>query len=211
MTATKGTNREERESRFDSRQNPSSQIDKVMLDARLTEDLLDRLLRSNDIGAFLDEGHVADIELTDYLHNLLEQQGLTRADVARASGLNPTVVYDLFSGKSRPGRDNAIILSIGLNCDLQETQRLLRLAGVSELWCKQRRDAIIIWCVNKGYYRGAIDHELIRFNEKPLMTYHHASSDNPTGHVRTSVYPYRESPRADTGRKPDDDRLLHIC
>ena len=38
MTATKGTNREERESRFDSRQNPSSQIDKVMLDARLTED-----------------------------------------------------------------------------------------------------------------------------------------------------------------------------
>ena len=112
MTATKGTNREERESRFDSRQNPSSQIDKVMLDARLTEDLLDRLLRSNDIGAFLDEGHVADIELTDYLHNLLEQQGLTRADVARASGLNPTVVYDLFSGKSRPGRDNAIILSM---------------------------------------------------------------------------------------------------
>ena len=52
MTATKGTNREERESRSDSRQNPSSQIDKVMLDARLTEDLLDRLLRSNDIGAF---------------------------------------------------------------------------------------------------------------------------------------------------------------
>ena len=170
MTATKGTNREERESRFDSRQNPSSQIDKVMLDARLTEDLLDRLLRSNDIGAFLDEGHVADIELTDYLHNLLEQQGLTRADVARASGLNPTVVYDLFSGKSRPGRDNAIILSIGLNCDLQEAQRLLRLAGVSELWCKQRRDAIIIWCVNKGYDRVAIDHELIRFNEKPLMS-----------------------------------------
>lgn len=52
MTATKGTNREERESRSDSRQNPSSHIDKVMLDARLTEDLLNRLLRSNDIGAF---------------------------------------------------------------------------------------------------------------------------------------------------------------
>ena len=62
------------------------------------------------------------------------------------------------------------VLSIGLNCDLQETQRLLRLAGVSELWCKQRRDAIIIWCVNKGYDRVAIDHELIRFDEKPLMS-----------------------------------------
>ena len=46
---------------------------------------------------------------------------------------------------------------------------LLRLAGVSELWCKQRRDAIIIWCVNNGYDRAAVDHELIRFNEKPLL------------------------------------------
>ena len=59
MTATEGTNREERESRSDSRQNPSSQVDKVMLDARLTEHLLNSLLRSNDIGAFLDEGDVA--------------------------------------------------------------------------------------------------------------------------------------------------------
>ncbi|WP_288240229.1 helix-turn-helix transcriptional regulator [uncultured Bifidobacterium sp.] len=148
----------------------TSRLDDALVDARLTEELLNRLLRSTDIGSFLDSEHIVDLEFTDYLRSVLEHHGLTRADVVRASGLNPTVVYDIFAGKSRPGRDSAIMLSLGLDCDLQETQRLLRLAGVSELWCKQRRDAIIIWCVNNGYDRDAVDHELIRFNEKPLLS-----------------------------------------
>lgn len=148
----------------------TSHLDSVLADARLTEELLNRLLRSTDISSFLDSEHIVDLEFTDYLHDVLERHGLTRADVVRASGLNPTVVYDIFAGKSRPGRDSAIMLSLGLDCDLQETQRLLRLAGVSELWCKQRRDAIIIWCVNNGYDRAAVDHELSRFNEKPLLS-----------------------------------------
>ena len=45
-----------------------------------------------------------------------------------------------------------------------ETQRLLRLAGVSELYCRQRRDAIIIWCLRQGR-----DDELYRMNEPMLL------------------------------------------
>lgn len=136
---------------------------------RLTEELLERLLRENDIQSFLDEGNTIDRSLTDYLAERLARQNLRRIDVVRSSGLNPTVVYDIFSGKSRPGRDHAIALSLGLNCDLRQTQRLLRLAGVAELWCKQRRDAIIIWCVSNGYDREATDHELERLGEAPLL------------------------------------------
>ena len=107
----------------------------------LTEELLDRLLASASIEQYLDEGLVSARTLTDYLFDRMEAHDLRRADVVRASGLNATVVYDIFSGKSRPGRDHAIMLAFGLKCTLRETQRLLRLAGVSELWCKQRRDA----------------------------------------------------------------------
>ena len=114
----------------------------------LTEELLDRLLASASIEQYLDEGLVSARTLTDYLFDRMEAHDLRRADVVRASGLNATVVYDIFSGKSRPGRDHAIMLAFGLKCTLRETQRLLRLAGVSELWCKQRRDAIIIWCLS---------------------------------------------------------------
>ena len=136
----------------------------------LTEELLDRLLASSSVEAYLDEEHVTDRKLTDYLYEIMDERGLKRADVVRDSGLNPTVVYDIFSGKSRPGRDRAIMLAFGLNCSLRQTQRLLRLAGVSELWCKQRRDAILIWCVNQGFDRVAADDELQRLGEKPLLS-----------------------------------------
>ncbi len=87
----------------------------------------------------------------------------------RASGLHPTVVYDIFAGKSLPGRDNAIMLAFGLQCTLIETQRLLRLAGVSELWPKVRRDAIILWCVDHGMTREQCDDQLWGLGEKTLF------------------------------------------
>ena len=99
----------------------------------LTEELLDRLLASASIEQYLDEGLVSARTLTDYLFDRMEAHGLKRADVVRASGLNATVVYDIFSGKSRPGRDHAIMLAFGLKCTLRETQRLLRLADVTRL------------------------------------------------------------------------------
>lgn len=35
--------------------------------------------------------------------------------------MNQTFIYDIFAGKSRPGRNNAIRLAFGLGCDLRET------------------------------------------------------------------------------------------
>ncbi len=93
----------------------------------------------------------------------------TRADVYRASGLNSTVVYDAFAGKSRLGRDNALMMAFGLGCSLREAQRLLKLAGVAELYPKVRRDAIIIWCLDRGVSREGCDDELWRFGEKTLL------------------------------------------
>lgn len=137
---------------------------------RLTEDLLEHLLEASSPEAYLDaEGIEGNREFVDYLFERLGERGGKRAAVVRESGLNPTVVYDIFQGKSRPGRDHAIMLAFGLHCDLRQTQRLLRLAGVSELWCKQRRDAILIWCIDRGYTREQVDDELFRLGEKTLL------------------------------------------
>ena len=137
---------------------------------RLTEDLLERLLEASSPEAYLDaEGIEGNREFVDYLFERLGERGGKRAAVIRESGLNPTVVYDIFQGKSRPGRDHAIMLAFGLHCDLRQTQRLLRLAGVSELWCKQRRDAILIWCIDHGCTREQADDELFCLGEKTLL------------------------------------------
>ena len=133
------------------------------------EELLERLLASSTPEAYLDEGLTIDRRLPDYLFQLLGEKGMKRSEVVRASGLNSTFVYDVFNGDSRLGRDKAIMLALGMGCTLRETQRLLRLDGVSELWAKNRRDAVIIWCVEHGYSRTQTDDELYRLGEKTLL------------------------------------------
>ena len=140
-----------------------------MAEEHLTEELLERLRASARPEAYLDEGLTIDRKLSDYLYELLAERGLKRSDVIRASGLNGTFVYDAFKGKTRLGRDKAIMLALGIGCNLRETQRLLRLDGVSELWPKVCRDAIIIWCIEHGYSRAATDDELYSLGVKTLL------------------------------------------
>lgn len=135
---------------------------------RLTEDLLERLLAAETPDAYLAEDATLDRSLVDYLHDLLDDRHLNRSRLAQRSGVNGTFVYDIFNGKSLPGRDTALMLAFGLSCSVIETQRLLRLAGVSELWPKRRRDAIIIWCIEHGMGYAACDDELARLGEQTL-------------------------------------------
>ena len=106
------------------------------------------------------------------------EQGINRPDtdvlaaICVAPDVSPSLllgVPDIFAGKSRPRRNHAIMLAFGLHCDLRQTQRLLRLADVAELWCKQRRDAILIWCIENGLTREEADDELFRLGEQTLL------------------------------------------
>ena len=135
----------------------------------LTEELLQRLLASATPEAYLDATATDNRSLADYLNELIDARGMTRADVVRNSAVNSTFVYQIFNGTRHVMRDNAIKLALGIGCTLRETQRLLRHAGVSELWCKTRRDAIIIYCVEHGYTRAECDDELYRLGEPTLL------------------------------------------
>ena len=134
----------------------------------LTEELLERLLASATPEAYLSQAPTDDRTLGDYLNDLIDAKGITRADVVRGSAVNGTFVYQIFNGTRRVSRDNAIRLAFGIGCTLRETQRLLRHAGVSELWCKDRRDAVIIHCIERGLSRVECDDELYRLGEPTL-------------------------------------------
>ena len=106
----------------------------------------------------------------DYLNQLLDEKGLKKSEVIRAAGINGTYGYDCFSGKAaNPSRDHAITLALGLRCTLLETQRLLRTAGVSELWAKVPRDAVIIYGVQHGFTRVQVDDDLYRLGFDTLV------------------------------------------
>lgn len=140
-----------------------------MAEERLTEDLLEQLLAAERPEDYLDHERLVSQELAEYLEQLRGSQDMSKADVIRESELNSTFVYDMFKGKCKPGRDNAIKLAFGLRCTLKQTQRLLRLSGMAELWPKKRRDAIIIWCIEQGKSLVSCDDELWRLGETTLI------------------------------------------
>lgn len=140
-----------------------------MAQRRLTSELLEQLLASATPEAYLAAIEPEDRTLAGYLRDLLVEKGLTRAEAIRASGLNATFGYQLFQGTRRAGRDHAIMLAFGLRCTLDEAQHLLRFAGVSELWCKVRRDAVIIFCLDRGLSRQECDDELFALGERTLL------------------------------------------
>ena len=134
----------------------------------LTEELLAVLLDSASPERYLDQLDAEERDLPDYLAELLEAHGRTRSEAIRASGVNATFGYQIFQGTRRPGRDTTLQLALGIGCTLRETQRLLRFADHGELWCKRRRDAIIMFCIEHGMSRAACDDELYRLGEQTL-------------------------------------------
>lgn len=138
----------------------------------ITEELLARLLASSSPEAYLDQeqDNLETRGFSEYVVTLLGEHGLTRREVIDASGLNITYCYQIFQGTRVPGRNHALMLAFGLGASVLETQRLLRLAGLSELWSRRRRDAIIIFCLEHGMTRQQCDDELFRLGEETLLS-----------------------------------------
>lgn len=117
----------------------------------LTEDLLEQLLVADDPSSFLDNNEVGQRDLPGMLADLLDSKGLRRVDVVHEAQLNETFGYQIFKGQRKPSRNKVLQLALAMHLNLRETNRLLQAACVSTLYCKDRRDAIIIYCVeHKG-------------------------------------------------------------
>lgn len=134
----------------------------------LTEELLDELLSSPNPEAFIAGRDINSYTLSEYLEYLLVEKGLKRSDVVREAGLNETFGYQIFRGQRGASRDKVLQLALAMDLSLRETDRLLQSAGLNELYCKNRRDAIIIFSIDKGYSLQKTNEELYRFGEETI-------------------------------------------
>ena len=66
-----------------------------------------------------------------------------------SSGLSKSYIYQIFEGKRKAGRDVMMRIAFGMRLSVEETQRLLTLSGTSVLYPKVRRDAAIIYALDK--------------------------------------------------------------
>ncbi len=134
----------------------------------LTEELLEELLASPNPAKYVSTHKISDRPLPDYLQQLLDEHGLERAAVVREAGLNSTYGYQIFMGQRHASRDKMLQIILAMKLPLREANRVLQSAGCNELYCKNRRDAIIIFCLDKGYSLLQTDQELYRFGEDTI-------------------------------------------
>lgn len=134
----------------------------------LTEELLEQLLAAPDPAQFASENKITMRSLPDYLQQLLDEKGLERSHVIREAGLNETYGYQIFMGQRNATRNKILQIIFAMKMTLQEANRSLQAAGVNELYCKNRRDAIIIFCLDHGYNLLQTDQELYRFKEDTI-------------------------------------------
>lgn len=116
-----------------------------------TRELWARLFKAPSIGAFFsEEGDIELPTLSDYLTSLCEMRGEKPESVINRSGIDRSFGHRVFSGKRNPSRDTVLQLAFGLELSADETQQLLKVARVSALHPKVKRDAVIAYCLHNG-------------------------------------------------------------
>lgn len=141
---------------------------RVPNDELLTDELLHEIVSSRTPESFLESGMDVELDLAAFLNEKLQEKGLRKSQVIRDSALNETHGYQVFSGERNASRNKILSLAFALKLDLHETQHLLMHADAGALYYKNRRDAIITFCIERGYSLNRCDEELYRLGEETI-------------------------------------------
>ena len=117
-----------------------------------TNTLMKRLFKAADLDTYFQKNgnQLVAPGFPAMLSALCEQRGMLPAHVIEQAQIERTYGHQLFNGTRRPSRDKVLQLAIGLGLDVDETQALLRAAGKSLLYPRLKRDAVILYGIQKG-------------------------------------------------------------
>ena len=140
--------------------------------AKSTDELMKILKSEPDIESYI-EGNsedITNISLTQYIEDLLKEQKLTAAKVARRGQMSDSYFYNISQGvKENPSRDKIIQMCFGFALDAEESRRFMRVARVGELYPRIRRDSIILFCLENRIDILECDKKLEEAGDKPIL------------------------------------------
>ena len=136
-----------------------------------TDDLRQELMESPDLEQYLAENDAffSSKDAAAILNQLFKKCGLSKAALAKRSGMSDIYLHQIFSGRRNPSRSRLLCLCIGLGASLEETQELLKLCGLAQLYPKLRRDAIIIYGLTHRLSLFSINDSLFSSDEETLF------------------------------------------
>ena len=135
-----------------------------------TDTLQQELMSTNNLDRFLTENDASfrDVPLQEAIQRIFDEKGMSKAQLAKQSGISEVYLHQVFSGRRNPSRDRLLCLCIGLEATLEETQRLLKLSAYAQLYPRSRRDAIIAYGILHHMELHAINDKLFAENERTL-------------------------------------------
>ncbi|MBQ6467438.1 MAG: XRE family transcriptional regulator [Clostridia bacterium] len=135
-----------------------------------TDELMNELLKANNIGEYLKENsqYMVSDELSTYLNNIIAKKGLVKSEVIKKTEFSEVMGYQILSGTRLPSRDSLICICVAMDMTLDETQAILKIAGLAALYPKTKRDSIIIKGISENKTVAQINEELYNCEEKTL-------------------------------------------
>ena len=115
-----------------------------------TDTLQQDLMSTNNLDRFLTENDASfrDVPLQEAIQRIFDEKGMSKAQLAKQSGISEVYLHQLFSGRRFPSRSRLLCLCFGLGATVDEAQSLLQQARHAPLYSRDRRDAIIIFALS---------------------------------------------------------------
>lgn len=116
-----------------------------------TSALLQRLFRTQDLQSFLQQNESAMQvpAFYEYLGLLCHERATVPERIIKKALIDRTYGHQLFNGTRKPSRDKVLQLAFGFELDVDEAQKLLKIADKSALYPKIKRDAVILYCLSQ--------------------------------------------------------------
>ena len=126
---------------------------------------------STDLSQFLsrNQEQFVDKSVAELLNHLFEKKNISKAVLAKQGGMSEIYLHQIFAGRRTPSRNRLLCLCYGLEASIEETQELLRLCGMAELYPKLKRDAIIYYGLLHKLDLFVINDKLFDENEDTLF------------------------------------------
>lgn len=115
-----------------------------------TEKLMQLLMKDRSFQSFMasNAGEMNGPPFHEHISELQQKKGESAGAIIRRGMIEKSYGHQLFSGRRSPSRDTCLQLAFGLELDVEQTQRLLRVAGKSTLYPRILRDAAIIYSIH---------------------------------------------------------------
>ena len=87
-----------------------------MFKNRTTDDLKQELMSDADIDAYIKENrhNFVNCDISRLLRMLYEDRQISKAELARRSGMSEVYLHQLFSGRRKPSRDKPLCPCVGM-------------------------------------------------------------------------------------------------